>query len=80
LYLEGGEGRDRFVGHSHPKLAFGYDPVSDDYKVVRVVKFYKNQKISAFDSFEVNVYSLRAHSWRRAQGRMTSKELDYKYF
>jgi F-box interacting protein len=32
-----------FIEHAHPKLAFRYDPVNDDYKVVRVVKFYKNR-------------------------------------
>ena len=59
--------RLHFIEHSHPKLAFGYDPVNDDYKVVRVVKFYKNRKISVFDKFKVKVYSLRAHSRKRVK-------------
>jgi hypothetical protein len=31
-----------FIGHAHPKLVFEYDPVNEDYKVVRIVKFNKN--------------------------------------
>jgi F-box interacting protein len=53
-----------FIRHTHPKLAFGYDPVNDDYEVVRVVKFYKNQRISVF---EVKVYNMRVHYWRRVE-------------
>jgi F-box interacting protein len=61
-----------FIGHAYPKLAFGYDPVNDDYRVVRVVKFYKNRRISAF---EVKVYNLRAHSWRRVEDKWPYKNL-----
>ncbi|KAH1108849.1 hypothetical protein J1N35_012617 [Gossypium stocksii] len=42
---------------------FGYDPVSDDYKVVRIV-----QLLGANDEYfhsEVKVYSLRSNFWRR---------------
>jgi F-box interacting protein len=53
-----------FIRHAHPNLALGYDPINDDYKVVRVVKFYKNWRIS---TFEVKVYSLRVHYWRRVE-------------
>jgi hypothetical protein len=42
---------------------------------VRVVKFYKNRKISAFDRFEVKVYNLRAHSWRRVEDKCPLKNL-----
>lgn len=49
-----------------PDLAFGHDPVNDDYKVMRVVPFYR--KIEATRAFEVKVYSLRAHSWKRVEG------------
>ncbi|KAK8282364.1 hypothetical protein V6Z11_D08G022100 [Gossypium hirsutum] len=42
---------------------FGYDPVSDDYKLVRIV-----QLLGAKDEYfhsEAKVYSLRSNSWRR---------------
>ncbi|GMI74250.1 CONSTITUTIVE EXPRESSER OF PR GENES 1, CONSTITUTIVE EXPRESSER OF PR GENES 30 [Hibiscus trionum] len=42
---------------------FGHDPISDDYKLVRMVQFYGKEDDS-FDS-EVKVYSLRTNSWRR---------------
>jgi hypothetical protein len=47
-----------FIGHTHLKLAFAYDLNNDDYEVVRVMKFYKNRRISVF---EVKVYNLRVH-------------------
>ncbi|XP_059437385.1 F-box protein CPR1-like isoform X1 [Corylus avellana] len=53
-----------------PDLAFGYDPVNDDYKVMRVVQFYRKiEKIEATNAFafELKVYSLRAHSWKRVE-------------
>ncbi|XP_059645948.1 F-box protein CPR1-like [Cornus florida] len=43
----------------------GYDSVSDDYKLVRIVQFYGIDHDS-FDS-EVKVYSLKSNSWRRIQ-------------
>ncbi|KAH7836720.1 hypothetical protein Vadar_004760 [Vaccinium darrowii] len=44
----------------------GYDPVSDDYKVVRFIQFYGQDVWDSFDS-EVKVYSMKSHSWRRIQ-------------
>ncbi|MBA0644999.1 hypothetical protein Goklo_013159 [Gossypium klotzschianum] len=42
---------------------FGYDPVSDDYKLVRIVQLLgRNEEY--FHS-EAKVYSLRSNSWRR---------------
>ncbi|XVE78907.1 hypothetical protein DITRI_Ditri14bG0015600 [Diplodiscus trichospermus] len=41
----------------------GYDPISDDYKLVRMVQFY-GKDADSFDS-EVKVYSLKTNSWRR---------------
>ncbi|XVE78909.1 hypothetical protein DITRI_Ditri14bG0015700 [Diplodiscus trichospermus] len=41
----------------------GYDPISDDYKLVRMVQFYGKDNDS-FES-EVMVYSLKTNSWRR---------------
>ncbi|KAK5810529.1 hypothetical protein PVK06_025841 [Gossypium arboreum] len=45
---------------------FGYDPVSDDYKLVRIV-----QLLGANDEYfhsEAKVYSLRSNFWRRIKG------------
>ncbi|KAE7995274.1 hypothetical protein FH972_000092 [Carpinus fangiana] len=40
---------------------FGHDPISDDYKVVRMVQFVGD---NGFFSAEVKVYSLKSNSWR----------------
>ncbi|XP_059440072.1 F-box protein CPR1-like [Corylus avellana] len=48
-----------------PNVAFGHDPVNDDYKVMRVVEF--NTEIDAKSAIEVKVYSLRAHSWKTVE-------------
>ncbi|XP_043702438.1 F-box protein CPR1-like [Telopea speciosissima] len=42
---------------------FGYDPTTDDYKLVRVVQFYGDDDYCC-DS-EVKVYTLSTKSWRR---------------
>ncbi|XP_042499685.1 F-box protein CPR1-like [Macadamia integrifolia] len=42
---------------------FGYDPITDDYKLVRVVQSYGRDD-SSWHS-EVKVYSLSTNSWRR---------------
>jgi F-box interacting protein len=42
-------------------FAFGYDSINDDYKVLRI-------------SVEVHVYSLKAHSWRRVEGKSPYRE------
>ncbi|KAK8977691.1 hypothetical protein V6N11_013473 [Hibiscus sabdariffa] len=42
---------------------FGHDPISDDYKLVRMVQ-YDGKDDDSFGS-EVKVYSLRTNSWRR---------------
>ncbi|PSS11789.1 F-box protein [Actinidia chinensis var. chinensis] len=44
---------------------FGLDSVSQDYKVVRIVKM-KSVDDDSFD-YEVKVYSLRSKSWHRAE-------------
>jgi F-box interacting protein len=44
-------------------LGFGYDPVNNDYKVLRIVDFWD------LEYFEVKVYSMQAHSWRRVEDR-----------
>ncbi|XP_042512967.1 F-box protein CPR1-like [Macadamia integrifolia] len=43
---------------------FGYDPITDDYKVLRVVGFHSNDH--SWHS-KVMVYSLRNNSWRRIE-------------
>ncbi|XP_042507336.1 F-box protein CPR1-like [Macadamia integrifolia] len=52
----------------------GYDPTTDDYKLVRIVQFYGDDEYSC-DS-EVKVYSLRTNSWRRI--RDVPYHLSYK--
>ncbi|XP_059646514.1 F-box protein CPR1-like [Cornus florida] len=44
---------------------FGYDSVNDDYKVMRVIEYFRNGDDS-FES-EVKVYSLKLNLWRRVQ-------------
>jgi F-box interacting protein len=46
-------------------MAFGYDLINDDYKVIRVVQFYRN--FDEIRAFEVKVYSLSTHSWTRVE-------------
>ncbi|XP_059639156.1 F-box protein CPR1-like [Cornus florida] len=45
---------------------FGYDGVSDDYKVVRIVEYYSKDDGDSFDS-EVKVCNLKSNTWRRIQ-------------
>ncbi|GFZ17120.1 F-box and associated interaction domains-containing protein [Actinidia rufa] len=45
---------------------FGYDRISDDYKVVRIVVLRGVDGDESFQ-YEVKVYSLRWNSWHRAQ-------------
>ncbi|TYI67497.1 hypothetical protein E1A91_D08G022000v1 [Gossypium mustelinum] len=42
---------------------FGYDPISDDYKLVRMVQLHGNNK--GYLHSEAKVYSLRSNCWRR---------------
>ncbi|XP_062149471.1 F-box protein CPR1-like [Alnus glutinosa] len=51
------------------ELAFGHDPFIDDYKVVKVSELCKGRE----QVFEVKVYSLRAHSWRRVNDKWPKK-------
>jgi F-box interacting protein len=50
-------------------FAFGYDPVNNDYKVLRIVEFLRCHKIykDPPTAVEVKVYSLKAHSWTRVE-------------
>lgn len=46
---------------------FGQDIVSNDYKIVRMVQFYKNKddEEGCYFDYEVKVYSLRNNSWKK---------------
>ncbi|XP_043721153.1 F-box protein CPR1-like [Telopea speciosissima] len=49
---------------------FGYDPTTDDYKVIRVLQFYPHDGLfndSKYIVSEVKVYSLSTNSWRRIE-------------
>ncbi|XP_074272374.1 F-box protein CPR1-like [Silene latifolia] len=58
-----------FRAHDHrPKTeehlfvyGFGYDSVNDDYKLVRILEFYRN---SVFVGTEVCMFSLKNYSWK----------------
>ena len=52
--------------------AFGYDMCNDDYKVLRVTTFHNGGQ--PLNEFEVKVYSLRSHSWRKIEDRWPKKE------
>ena len=54
------------------KIAFGYDLCNDDYKVLRVIAFYN--RCQSLKEFEVKVYSLRWHSWRKIEEQWPKKE------
>ncbi|XP_059670773.1 F-box protein CPR1-like [Cornus florida] len=51
------------------RYGFGYDSVSDDYKVVRITVYSSEDDVGSFDLFdsEVKVYSLKLNTWRRIQ-------------
>jgi F-box interacting protein len=57
---------DYFTSCQYIIYGMGYDPVRDDYKVVRFIQFYGQDVWDSFDS-EVKVYSMKSHSWRRIQ-------------
>ncbi|KAM7522691.1 hypothetical protein LguiA_012593 [Lonicera macranthoides] len=52
------------LGFQFVAFGFGYDDVSDDYKVVRMVQFYEEDAKHSFRS-EVSIYSMKPDSWRR---------------
>jgi len=54
-------------------LAFWYDPANTDYKVLRILKFDDPEsKTKSLE--EVEVYSLKAQSWRRIEDQLPYKE------
>ncbi|XP_042477783.1 F-box protein CPR1-like [Macadamia integrifolia] len=44
-------------------LGLGYDPTSDDYKLVRIAQF-SGSRFKSYSNSEVKVYSLSSNSWR----------------
>lgn len=56
------EPRD-YSGSGRPIFAFGHDPRDNDYKVVRIVEFSK-EDMPLLD-FGFKVYSLRSHCWEK---------------
>lgn len=46
---------------------FGFDQVNEDYKIVRMVQFKKDEEdnLGIFLDYEVKVYSLKANSWKK---------------
>jgi F-box interacting protein len=56
-----------FYGKGFPFFAFGHDPINDDYKVMRIVMFFRQIRGSIQRVCELKIYSLRAHSWKRVE-------------
>ncbi|XP_043693042.1 F-box protein CPR1-like [Telopea speciosissima] len=52
-----------FTLYRYIAYGFGYDPTTEDYKLVRVVRSYGIDDYSG--NIEVKVYSLSTNSWRR---------------
>ncbi|KAH7838320.1 hypothetical protein Vadar_024959 [Vaccinium darrowii] len=54
------------TGAPHEIYGFGYDSVTDDYKLARFVQFLRRDDRDSFGSF-VKVYSMKSNSWRRIE-------------
>ncbi|GER56314.1 F-box protein [Striga asiatica] len=52
--------------YPHTVYGFGYEPIADDYKVIRVIEF-RHEGSYAWVSSEARVYSLRSNCWRRIE-------------
>jgi F-box interacting protein len=53
------------------ELAFGYDQINDDYKVVRILK----PLFASVAEVGHHVYSLRGNSWRKVEDKWPDKDL-----
>jgi F-box interacting protein len=53
-------------GYPIENFAFGYDSVNNDFKVLKIMELSRML-------FEVNVYSLKSHSWRRVEDKWPYK-------
>nr|XP_034910843.1 F-box protein CPR1-like [Populus alba] len=66
-YLASGKEYDKFCWE-RTLYGFGYDPINEDYKVVKIVDYNGNTINRCFFS-EVKVYSLmKSNSWKRIKG------------
>ena len=65
------EPRD-YSGSGRPNFAFGHDPHNDDYKVVRIVEFSKED--TPLLDFEVKVHSIRSRCWKKIKEELPMKE------
>jgi F-box interacting protein len=59
---------------SYNFFGFGYDRVNDDYKVLRLVEFYRRDG-SGRRKYSLEVYSLRGHCWRMVKEEWPIVEL-----
>jgi F-box interacting protein len=67
LRIPSGKEYDKFCWE-RTLYGFGYDPINEDYKVVKIVDYYGNTIDRCFFS-EVKVYSLmKSNSWKRIKG------------
>ncbi|GMI74249.1 CONSTITUTIVE EXPRESSER OF PR GENES 1, CONSTITUTIVE EXPRESSER OF PR GENES 30 [Hibiscus trionum] len=64
------------LGFQFIVYGFGYDPISDDYKLVRIVQFHGKDQDS--NDYEVRVYSLRTDFWRRIKDFPFHLEYEYQ--
>ncbi|XP_042477173.1 F-box/kelch-repeat protein At3g23880-like [Macadamia integrifolia] len=53
------------LNYLETRLGFGFDPISKDYKVVKIVYSYDNRTKSRIDHKDVWVYSLNSDHWRK---------------
>ncbi|KAL7161737.1 hypothetical protein ACSBR2_042249 [Camellia fascicularis] len=51
---------------------FGFDPRTNDYKVVRIVDFHRNKLFNEEPTTHIEVYSLNAGSWKILSGANNS--------
>ncbi|XVF62565.1 hypothetical protein PTKIN_Ptkin09bG0018500 [Pterospermum kingtungense] len=56
-----------YTNRSKFRYGFGYEPISDDYKLIRMVQFEELRGGDYTLETEVRVYSLRTNSWRRIE-------------
>ncbi|KAL3503498.1 hypothetical protein ACH5RR_037947 [Cinchona calisaya] len=58
---------DEFEDISTTSLGFGFDPSTQDYKLVKFVS-YRLKETMALPVPEVQIYNLRTNSWRKLEG------------
>ncbi|KAK9283824.1 hypothetical protein L1049_012078 [Liquidambar formosana] len=68
-----------FASHDYKKfrlvyIAFGFDALNEDYKVVKIVYIYD------VEAYEVEVYSLKRDSWKKIGNGSASLQCQYMYY